>query len=191
MTDLNPSVIAAHARRFSLLADRPNLLYPDREQRTERILSDDTKGPLDVMLVGGADEADRVCAAGVVALRGDAPQAKPVLSLLSVLPAERLLGVYFALPSDRRGQCTSDPVWAYHLRRAPDGVEAAASALRGLAEADVPELLLEAEEAADFRHFSNALLRRSLGMSAELSDAEEAFAAAGEAALAEVLADGD
>lgn len=162
--------VAAHARRFTLLADRIDLLYPDAAQRTERVLSDDTKTPLDVMLVGGADEADRICAVALAQLRGDTPQAKPVLSLLSVLPAERLLGVYFALPVDRRGQCETDPVWAYHLRRIPDGVADAQADLAELAEAnvaDVPEQLLEGDEAAEFRQFTDVLLRESLGMAGD------------------------
>ena len=186
--------VAAHARRFALLAERPALLYPEPGQRAERVLADDTKTPLDVLLIGGVDETDRVCAAAVAALKQDAPRAKPILSLLSVLPADYLLGVYFALPVERRGLCESDPVWAYHLRRAPDGVAAAQALLRALAEAqlaDVPEHVLEADEAADFRHFTDGLLRRALGMDADLTEDEEALAAVGSQALADVTGDGD
>jgi hypothetical protein len=164
---VNAYVIAGHARRFALLADRPALLYPEPEQRAERVLADDTKSPLDVMLIGRADEADRICAAAVAALKQDTPGTKPVLSLLSVLPAEYLLGIYFALPVERRGQCESDPVWAYHLRRVPDGVADAQGCLRELAEVDsdeLPECILESEEAAAFRLFSDGVLRQSLGM---------------------------
>lgn len=148
-----------------MLADRPALLYPDSEQRAERALADDTKSPLDVMLIAGADEADRICAAAVAALKEDT--LFPVVSLLSVLPAERLLGVYFALPVERRGQCESDPVWAYHLRRVPDGIGDAEVCLRELAEVDpddLPGCILESEEAAAFRKFSDGVLRQSLGM---------------------------
>lgn len=159
--------VAAQARRFGLLADRPALLYPDPGQRVERVIGDETKTPLDVLLLGGADEASRVCAAAVAALRQDAPQTKPILSLLSVLPAEYLLGVYFALPVERRGQCETDPVWAYHLRRVPDGIEEAMFALDNLAEADLadlPEQVLDGDEAAAFRRFSEGLLREQLGV---------------------------
>lgn len=164
---MNVYVIAAHARRFGLLAERPALLYPEPSQRIERVMSDETKTPLDVMLLGGASEADRVCAAAVVALRQDAPQSEPVLSLLSVLPADYLLGVYFALPVERRGQCETDPVWAYHLRRVPDGIEEAMDVLDSLAEADLadlPEQILEGDEAAAFRRFSEDQLREQLGV---------------------------
>lgn len=122
--------VAAMARRFAMLADRPELLYSERDQRAERVLSDDTKAPFDVMLLGGAGETDRVCAAAVAALRGDAPGTKPILSLLSVLPADYLLGIYFALPGDRRAQCQTDQTWAWHIDHAPDGIEEAGSLAR-------------------------------------------------------------
>jgi hypothetical protein len=185
--------VATMARRFGLLAERPALLYPEAGQRAERVLADETKTPLDVMLIGGADETDRVCAAAVATLKQDAPQAKPVLALLSVLPADYLLAVYFALPEERRRQCESDPVWAYHLRRIPDGVAEAQAGLKALAESslvDVPEQVLEAEEAAAFRHFTDGLLRRALGMPHDLSEDEEALAEAGEQALADVAGSG-
>lgn len=162
MSDLNVYVIATRARRFGMLADRPALLYPNAEQRTERVLADDTKSAFDVMLLAGSSEADRVCAAAVATLRGDALGTKPILSLLSVLPADYLLGIYFALPVERRGQCESDPVWAYHLRRVPDGVEEASIALDTLAEDEAPELILEGDEAIEFRRLTDGLLRDEL-----------------------------
>jgi hypothetical protein len=184
--------IAALARRFALLAERPALLYPEPEQRAERVLADDTKSPLDVMLIAGADEADRICAAAVAALKEDT--LFPVVSLLSVLPADYLLGIYFALPAERRGQCETDPVWAYHLRRVPEGVADAQGCLRELAEVDpdeLPEQILETGEAAAFRRFTDGMLRRSLGMPHDLSDADEAIADAGVHALADVTGNGD
>jgi hypothetical protein len=186
--------VAAFARRFALLAERPALLYPEPGQRAERVLADDTKGPLDVMLIGGADETDRVCAAAVATLKQDAPGTKPILSLLSVLPADYLLAIYHALPVERRGQCESNAVWAYHLRRIPDGVADAQGRLREFAEGgmvDVPEQVLEGDEAAAFRRFTDGLLRRSLGLPHDMTEDEEAIAAAGEAALADVTGNGD
>lgn len=61
-------------------------------------------------------------------------------------------------------------MWAYVLRHAPDGVGHAEEALRELAEpdlSDVPEQLLEADEAAAFRQFTDGLLRESLGMASD------------------------
>ena len=158
------------------------------------MLEDESRAPLDVLLLAGVSETDRVCAAAMATLRRDAPESEAGPGLLAVLPADYLLAVYFALPEERRGQCESDPVWAYHLRRVPDGVEAAQEGLRELAEVgpvEVPEQILEPGEALDFRQFTDGLLRRALGMEHELSEEDEAMAIAGEGALADVMGDGD
>lgn len=60
-----------------------------------------------------------------------------------------------------------------------------------LGAADMPEQILEPDEAAAFRRFKDGLLRRALGMPHDLNKAEEALAEAGEAALAELAGDGD
>ncbi len=185
--------IAVQARRYALLAERPDLLYPEPGLRAERVVQDEARSPLDVMLLAGVDEAGRLCASAVAALSRDAPQAKPILDLLAVLPADYLLGIYFALPEERRGKCEADPVWAYHLRRIPEGVTEAALTLRSTAldnPADVGDQVLDPQEAADFRQFSEELMRRELGMPHDLSEAEEALALAGAGALADVLGDG-
>lgn len=193
MSDLNVNVIAGYARRFALLAHRPELLYPDPAVRAERLM-EGGKAPLDVVLLATVSDAERLCAAAVAMLKRDAPQAKPILDLLAVLPAECLLGVYFALPEDRRRQCESDPVWAYHLRRVPDGVGEAANALLDLTlddPQDAADQILEPDEAAEFRRFSDGLLRRAIDAPHDLSEEEVALAEVGERALADVMADGD
>ncbi len=165
-------LIAAQARKYALLSERPELLYPDPAVREERLM-ESGKAPLDIALLAGADEADRLCAAAVAMLNRDAPQAKPVLDLLGVLPAEYLLGVYFALPKERRGQCESDAVWAYHLRRVPEGVSEAANALLDLTldrPEDLADQILEPHEAAEFRRFSEGLLRDVLADAATDGD---------------------
>jgi hypothetical protein len=182
--------IAAQARRYALLGERPELLYPDRAVRAERLM-ESGKAQLDVVLLAEMDEADRLCANAVAVLNRDAPQAKPILDLLGVLPADYLLGVYFALPQERRGQCESDPVWAYHLRRVPEGVGEAANALLALTlgdPEDVADQILEPYEAAEFRRFSEGLLRRAISAPHDLSEDDEALAVMGEQALA---GDGD
>jgi hypothetical protein len=55
---------------------------------------------------------------------------------------------------------------------------------------DMPEQVLEGDEAAAFRRFTNGLLRRSLGLPHELSEVEETIADAGAQALADVAGDG-
>lgn len=185
--------IAALARRYALLAERPELLYPDPAVRAERLM-ESSKGQLDVVLLASVSETDRLCANAVAMLNRDAPQSKPILDLLGVLPVDYLLGVYFALPQERRGQCESDPVWAYHLRRVPEGVTEAANALLALTvddPEDVADQILEPHEAAEFRQFSEGLLRRAIGASHDLSEGDVALAVAGERALADVAGDGD
>lgn len=177
--------IAERARRYALLSERPELLYPDPAVRAERLMQD-SRAPLDVVLLASVTDTDRLCAAAVAMLSRDAAQAKPILDLLAVLPAEDLLGVYFALPEDRRRQCESDPVWAYHLRRVPEGVGDAANALLALTlddPQDAADQILEPEEAAEFRRFSEGLLRRTIGAPHDLSDRDEALADAGAEAV--------
>lgn len=184
-------LIAAQARRFALLAERPELLYPDEALRAERLVHDDTRSHMDVVLLAGMGELDRLCAAAVSMLNRDAPHSKPILDLLGVLPADYLLSIYFALPDERRGQCGRDGVWAYHLRRIPDGVEEAMVTLESLATVENAEevagLLLKPEEAEGFRRFSEALLRRSLDLPHDLTEDEEALVVAGERALADAV----
>lgn len=162
--------IAARSRRYALLAGRPDLLYPDQAVRADRLV-ESGKSPFDVALLAGVDEADRLCASAVALLNRDAPQAKPILDLLAVLPAEYLLGVYFALPVERRGQCEADANWAYHLRRVPEGVGEATNALLALADddtLDTADQILEAQEAVRFRQFSDDLMRGFLADAAQV-----------------------
>jgi hypothetical protein len=176
-----------------LLAERPELLYSDAEVRAERLISEETRIPVDVILLAGVDELDRLCAAAVAALSREAPQDKPILDLLGVLPADYLLSIYYALPPRLRAQCESDGVWAYHLHREPDGIGEAINCLESLTiEGAAPEAgqPLHADEAADFRRFSEALLRRALRLPHDLSPEEEALADAGERAVSEALAHG-
>jgi hypothetical protein len=181
--------IATQARRYRLLAERPELLYPDAAVRAERLLAEHTKPPLDVILLAGVDDLDRLCAAAVATLSEDGAKAKPILALLGVLPANYLLAIYHALPIERRGQCERDEVWAYHLRRIPDGIGKAAERLADLAafdEVDAPEQILDSEDAAAFRQFSHEMLKRAIGMPHELSATDAALVAAGEQVMAEM-----
>ncbi len=193
MSDGRAFAIAAQARRYALLSERPELLYPDPAVRAQRLV-ESSKAPLDVVLLATVTDTDRLCAAAVAMLSRDAPQSKPILDLLGVLPADNLLGVYFALPQERRRQCEADAVWAYHLRRVPDGISEAANALLALTlddPQDTADQILEPAEAADFRRFSEGLLRRTIGAAHDLSERDEALADAGQRALDAVTSDGD
>ena len=84
--------IAFQARRFRLLADRVELLYPDAEYRIARAV-EPTRNGLDVMLAGGASEADRICAAAVKMLREPECRTTELLDLLGTLSPDNMLGV--------------------------------------------------------------------------------------------------
>lgn len=86
-------VIAGQARRFRLLADRVELLYPDRERRVEHA-TEPTRNTLDALLAGGASEADRICAAAVRMLREPRTRRVELLDLLGTLSPDTCSGSY-------------------------------------------------------------------------------------------------
>lgn len=115
----DPLAIAMHARLFRLLANRPELRHPDAVHRAESACDDQPPGHLcllDRVLVVRADELDQLCGYAVALLARAAPA--PVLDLLGVLTPERMLGIYFALPAERRDCVRRDGPWAYHVARA-------------------------------------------------------------------------
>src|SRR5437868_4076218 len=117
--------IALLARRFRLLADRPDLL---RRDPAEHVATATAPEPvrlnlLDAVQVAGVGDLDRLCAAGVRRLGSSRRGRATVLDLLAELEPDRLLAVYYALPEDQRSGALRDGVWAYHVNRAPAGVE--------------------------------------------------------------------
>ncbi|MDX6699589.1 MAG: hypothetical protein QOE65_2986 [Solirubrobacteraceae bacterium] len=116
--------IALFARRFALLARRPDL---DSEDVTHRVAVATDPSPvplnlLDAVQAAGAGDADRLCTNAVRMLRRGGPGKAAVLDLLGVLEPDRLVGIYYALPEDRRAAVLSDPAWAHHVAHAPDDV---------------------------------------------------------------------
>jgi hypothetical protein len=192
---MNAYEVAAQVRKFRLLAERPELLYPDVEMRVERLLSDDNRSQLDVALLAEADDTDRICATAVAMMsKYDFPRkrAEPILTLLGTLPAEDIVAMYHALPRDRRYIVDADEVWAYHLHHQPDITDAVATLNDLAADDDVaPDQILEPQEAAEFQDFTKRLLRRAIQVPHDLSEDEEALAVAGEQAMADVMPDGD
>lgn len=175
MTD-RAFVIAGQARRFRLLADRVELLYPDRERRIEHA-TEPTRNTLDALLAGGASEADRVCAAAVRMLRKPGARRAELLDLLGTLSLDNLLGIYFALPPDRRAVLESDPVWAYHVHRAPEGVAEAEFVLDGIASDSAP---MPDGDDPGLQAFRRKVQKRILGEPVEMTPVEEACVTAGE-----------
>lgn len=168
-------VIAGQARRFRLLADRVELLYPDRERRVQHA-TEATRNTLDALLAGGASEADRICAAAVRMLREPRTRRAELLDLLGTLSPDNLLGIYFALPPDRRAVLESDPVWAYHVQRAPNNIGEAEADLEYIASHSGPD----AEAPPEALAFRTKLHKRALGAEVEMTPLEEACAVVGE-----------
>ncbi len=114
--------IALLARAYQLLARRPELWSRDCGERVRHALTDDGPGrlsALDAVLVFQTGKLDVLCAyAAAMLLRPGARNAE-VLDLLGVLDADRIVAIYYALPEERRGVVTRDPVWAYHVQQAP------------------------------------------------------------------------
>jgi hypothetical protein len=112
-----------NARRFALLARRPEFLL-DRRTRAEYALADDVPPGalhlLDAAMVIGASELDRLCASAVAIITAGKRPLSPLLDVLGHLDPDRILAMYWALPPERREAVMTDPVWAYHVHRSPD-----------------------------------------------------------------------
>lgn len=112
--------IALLARRYRLLARRPELLAAKRTDRLARALPDDAPGPLsllDAMLVVGAGELDRMCGYAVRVLARKGVQTTELLDVLGALDPDHICAIYYALPDARRKAITRDPVWAHHVHK--------------------------------------------------------------------------
>jgi hypothetical protein len=128
--------IALRARMYRLLAERPEYMISDREEVARRLLmAPVTLSDLDrTLIVAAGDELDRVCAHAVrkLSLRVD----RGTLDTLSLLDADRLTAIYYALPPQRRAAVRSDVSWAYAVDHAPPDLEGVLALVDGMA-ADV------------------------------------------------------
>jgi hypothetical protein len=136
MDSTRASHIALLARTYTLLSERPEYLIADAGERIERVL--DPPLPLnsvDKTLLMAVTEIDRVCGYTVSLLRQR--MSKALLDGLGVMDPDRLVAIYYALPKNRRQHVRKDPVWAYHIDHAPEGlVEVLAGMQMWLAGAD-------------------------------------------------------
>lgn len=95
--------IALLARRFSILARRPDLLYADRAGKLERFYdSMEPRTPLLKQLVLESDETDRLCALAVVMLNRKGMRRGELCELLSALDPDRIVAIAYALPWSAR-----------------------------------------------------------------------------------------
>jgi hypothetical protein len=85
--------IAAYARRFRLLARRPELADDDREVRSFHSLTDDAPGGLhlfDAASAIGASEADRISACLVAILSRGGRPSRDLVEVLDAFEFDRL-----------------------------------------------------------------------------------------------------
>jgi hypothetical protein len=110
-----PYLVAHYARRFELLARRPELLNKNREDRVAHSFGDSAgPGPLhllDIANVVGAGELDFLCAYAVTILRKPGGASAALLDVLGILDPVRVAAIAFALPEERRRRLRRDPYW--------------------------------------------------------------------------------
>jgi hypothetical protein len=133
---------ALFARWFGLLADRVELLRPDPAERVEVLLRDgglDGAHPFDARFIADAGELDLMCGYAVRVMRAGG-QLGPLLDVLGMLSAARVVGMYYALPDDRRVHVRrADPVWLMRLTSLEDDMAEALATVRALADAIDPD----------------------------------------------------
>lgn len=191
MTD-RAFLIAVQARRLTLLAKRHDLLDPDAATRAERAFAANLH-LLDVILVAGASEADRLCAVGVQMIsRRNGSDA--IRELLGSLPPDDMLAVCHALPVECQDYMQKAGFWAHAINGGPDGVGWHLDELDDLVKSTgrVDRLDgLPPEERAEFNRFCEGMLRRALDMPHDLSDDEQVYTEAGERIVEELAGDDD
>ncbi len=129
----NAHTIAFMARRYRLLAERPEYLSGTHGQRIELLLKSGL-GDLDRTLILHSRDIDRLCGHLVNLLRTAHRTPLTSLEAFGVMDPDRLAAVYWALPSNRRAAVLRDPVWACHINNAPPGVGQAIEEIEQLAE---------------------------------------------------------
>lgn len=175
---MDPVATAFNARRFRLLARYGGYLGP-------------YASPLDIILVEGASEVERLCGQLTKQL-AEPGSIQKALGLLNELGDEHRLGIYYALPENRRLPLEHMTDWA----RREFAVEARLTALDELAEEsggpiedeydpsrskeDRIAFLLLAKKSARFR---TEMTYRNLGVDHDLSPREEAIADAANTAF--------
>jgi hypothetical protein len=174
--------IAFLARRFVLLADRPELCVTDRAERIDRLLTlRIPASEIDRTAVLHASELDHVCVHALRVLRKRS--SKSLLDALGIMDADRVCALYCALPVRRRKAMLRDPVWAYDVANAPPEMERAINDLRVLSDD------LQITQAAMARNGANEqalieerrraeqcvrnALRMEVGLPVDLSDTEK------------------
>lgn len=129
--------IALLARRFRLLADRPEYMRREPAERVEATMREHRQIPLSLLdqtQVQGSGEIDWLCAAMVKRCRSASRRGiVGLLDVLGYLDPDRICAIYHALPEVRRAWLLADATWAYFIQQVED---------------DMPDALAEVEELA-------------------------------------------
>jgi hypothetical protein len=170
--------VALWARRFRLLAERVELLREDAEERFAAATDRRSSGALnriDTAQIAAADELDRMCGYAVRVLSAPGSRgSRALLDVLGVLDPDRICGMYYALPPDRRDVVLRDYVWAYHVERIKREMPAALAIVDELCiDADVAEQRRSQQPDA-LAERSRHVFRYILGLEHDLSDDEVA-----------------
>jgi hypothetical protein len=113
-------LIALYARRFALIAARPEFLQDHQPSRTTHALAQEPPGELhllDAAQMIGSSELDRLCGYAVALVNQASEPCVQLLDLMGVLDPDRICGIYFAVDRMRRAQLRRDPVWAFHVQQ--------------------------------------------------------------------------
>jgi hypothetical protein len=134
--DARAWAIAANARRYELIARRPEFQSPDRGVRIAHALAEEPPGELvlfDVAMVIGASEIDRFCGYVVSALSSGGAGMSRLLDVLGVLDDDRVAAIYYALPEEARERVLRlDGAFAVIVSRIESAMPDAEAALRDL-----------------------------------------------------------
>lgn len=185
--------IAIQARRLRALAERPDLLYPNADEReaavgyhsadatieaqqahrrrtAESILDSDAH-PFDVTLVAGATDKDRELATAVRAFMTDnwMDRTYPVLRNIAVHVWPDLVAVVFALPPGRRAAAIENhpDISGAVSKAGQERLDAIADAVRTLATMTADHVVPD-ELPEEYVRLREQTLRRSLGMPFDL-----------------------
>ncbi len=115
--------IAELARRLTLLSEFPQYLTCNRAELIAHVLDAPAPlGELDCALLLSTQEIDRVCSHAVQRLGEQS--SKPLLDVLGMMDAERVVAMYLTLPADRRHRVAAcDPTWSYYISTRPPEAE--------------------------------------------------------------------
>ncbi len=179
-----PVAIAMLARRYRLMADRPEFMISDPGERIDKAYDTayGNRHVIDRTLIAAAGEVDRLCAAAV-RLSSPGGHRAALLDVLGYLDADTICAVWWALPEARRPGVERDPVVAHHVEGTKGLMDEAEAWLTELYDEQTPSPALDALANTDPRglaEYNRARVlaaKRRAGLAADSSPEEDALAA--------------